>query len=231
MIDFLVFGAGGQAKVVHDVAIKEGKYRVSGFVVDHHDQGPDARFLGAPLMQLDELRRIRSSMTPYFMVAIGDNEVRQMKTRQLEALGFEPISLVHPFSSVAHDVEIGPGTLICAAAIIDPGVVIGDGAIINAGAAVGHESRIGNFAHVCAASFVGANCLIDDLTFVAMRATVITGKSVGRNSFVGAGALVTKDVASDMAALGSPARCRSRFADLPVTAPMPTLMPALQACA
>jgi UDP-N-acetylbacillosamine N-acetyltransferase len=131
------------------------------------------------------------------MVAIGDNAIRMAKTKYLESLGFEPVHLIHPFSSVAHDAEIGAGTLVCAAAVIDPAVVIGEGTIINSGAAVGHETRIGNFAHVSAAAYVGANCVIDDLAFVAMRATVISGKSVGPNSFIGAGALVTKDVPGD----------------------------------
>jgi sugar O-acyltransferase (sialic acid O-acetyltransferase NeuD family) len=224
MIDFLVFGAGGQAKVIHDAAVKEGKHRVCGYVVDHHDQGPGARFLDAPLYRLEEILKLRSHLTKNFMVAIGDNAVRQAKTRLMESFGFQPISLVHPFSSVGHDVKIGAGVLICAAAVIDPGVVIGDGAIVNAGAAVGHESRIGKFTHISGASFIGANCVIDDLTFVAMRATVISGKSVGRNSFIGAGALVTKEVPADVSALGSPARYRSRGVVLSAEAPLAAMM-------
>jgi UDP-perosamine 4-acetyltransferase len=215
MIDYdlpgiLIYGAGGQAKVLNDAVLKQQRFRVVGFVVDEWGADQDRRLLGAPVFSLREVVGQRRTLPREFIVGIGDNAARKAKTEAMEAIGFEPVSIVHPFSSVASGVQIGRGVLISAGAVIDTGVTIGDGTIINVGAAVGHDTHVGSFAHIGANTYIGARCRVESLTVSGMGATVISGANVGRNCFLAAGALVTKDVPDDVLALGAPARFRAR---------------------
>jgi acetyltransferase EpsM len=212
----LIYGTGGHAKVICSAAILQGTYRVSGFIVDR-DVAPGETFLGAPLVRFDELPD-RKDLPRHFIVGIGDNSVRQMKTRCLESLSFEAVNVIHPFANISIDVRMGRGILIGPGASIDPDVTIGDGVIFNVGSAVGHESSIGDFCHIGPNSFMGAISKIGDRTFTAMTSTVISGANVGRDCFIATGAVVTKDVPDNMIALGSPARFRSREAATEVVA-------------
>lgn len=204
-----VIGAGGQAKCINDAIRKGGKYSVAGFVVDK-PPSPGAKLFQAPILSFEQLLDGRAVLPRKFVVGIGNNEIREQKTIELEQAGFEAVSVIHPFTSIGEGVKFGRGLVMLAGSMVDPEATLGDGVLLNVAAAVGHNAVIGNFTHISAGAYVGAGCIVGDRTFLAMRATLISGPKVGQNVFIGAGSLVTKDVPSDMNAFGSPARLRRK---------------------
>lgn len=206
----LIFGTGGQAKVVFDAISAQNAYLTAGFIVDDRVVQPDEQFIGFPVFAWERVIEHGADVPRRFIVGIGDNQLRCQKQRSMIEHGFEPVTVVHPFSRVGCLGKLGLGTLICGGATIDPDVEIGDGTIINGGAVISHDSRIGSFVHQGPGAILGGTCRIGDLSFLGMGAMLLSGLSVGRNSFVAAGALVTKHVPDDMMAIGVPARIRQR---------------------
>ncbi len=74
-----------------------------------------------------------------FVVAIGDNRVRAAAYARAEVAGGTPAMLIHPTATVLGDVEILPGSHICARAVIGTAVRIGRDVIVNTGAIVDHD--------------------------------------------------------------------------------------------
>ena len=54
---------------------------------------------------------------------------------------------------------------------------------------------------------------IEDNVWIGARATILKGVTLGRNSVIGTGAVVTRDVPSDAIVAGNPAREVGKLAD------------------
>jgi acetyltransferase EpsM len=77
--------------------------------------------------------------------------------------------------------------------------------VINTRASVDHHGRVGNYAHIAVAHLAGG-ASIDDGVFLALGSVVLPKVHVGAWATVGAGAVVTKDVAPKTTVVGVPAR-------------------------
>lgn len=206
----VVFGAGGQAKVTADVIRKQDVYETAAFLVDDRTPAPAETLHGIPVVHSEDWSPHRMGEATGFVVAVGDNALRRAKAERLIALGLDPLTVAHPFTSIGEGCRLGRGTVICASVTLDPEVTLGDGCIINGGVAIGHESTIEDYAHVSAAALVGANCRVGREAFVGMGAIVVSGIRIGRGAFVGAGSIVHRDLPDGARAMGRPVRVAGR---------------------
>lgn len=207
----LIVGAGGQGRIVADIllaAAERGELVPIGFVDDRPDR-VGSLVVGVPV--LGPLEQLASVPHDAVVVAIGDNAQRERVSLALEAQGERLVTARHPFSSIAADVTIGPGSMISAGAVVTPGARIGRGVLLNTTASVDHESTVGDFAHVSAGATVGANVAIGARTLVGVAAAVMSGRRVGADCLVGAGALVTRDLPDNVVVAGIPARVRRQL--------------------
>ena len=136
------------------------------------------------------------------ILGIGSNEARQRLASELD---LDWVSAVHPFSSVDPSSTVGIGTVVCAGAIVQAEANVGAHVILNTKASVDHHTKVGDYSHVAVAHLAG-NASIGEGVFLALHSVVLPGITVGRWSTVGAGAVVTKDVAPNTLVVGVPAR-------------------------
>ena len=73
------------------------------------------------------------------------------------------------------------------------------------GCRIGDNTRIGPFVEVQRGAVIGANCKIQSHTFIC------DGVTIGARALVGAGAVVTRDVAAGDTVVGNPARPLARI--------------------
>ena len=129
----------------------------------------------------------------------------------------ENVSIWH-FSYVGDDTEIGDNVKIGSLVHIDYDVKIGENTKIEGQAYIPPLSRIGKNSFIGPAvvltndpypmcnKMIGVT--IEDNVIVGARAVIKAGITVGQNSVVAMGAVVTKDVPENVVVIGSPATIR-----------------------
>ena len=205
----IIFGAGGHSKVVADAALEAGMPLV-GFV---DDKAAIDMFGNPVLSTIDDFitaLRIEAAGEENevidFIVAMGNNEVRQRVFDALDKLGMHPVSVIHPKATVSMNATIEDGTFVGAEAVINAGAFIGENAIINTRATVEHDCVVGAHAFVAPGAVMCGESRLGEGALLGANATLGIGHSVGEWSRIGEGAVVKKDIPADSIATGIPAK-------------------------
>jgi sugar O-acyltransferase (sialic acid O-acetyltransferase NeuD family) len=140
------------------------------------------------------------------IVGVGDNTIRRMIYDRLQAGGEHFASACHPRATIARDVGIGNGSVICAGVVVNPGAAIGANVILNTGCTVDHHCRIAQHVHIAPGAHLGGEVLIEAGVLVGIGATVAPRCRLGSWSIAGAGAVVVRDVPPGVTVVGVPAR-------------------------
>lgn len=99
-------------------------------------------------------------------------------------------------------------------AVINIGAEIGPGSMIDMGAVLGGRAIVGANCHIGAGTVLAGvveppsaqPVVIEDDVLIGANAVVLEGVRVGKGAVVGAGAVVTKDVAPHTVVMGMPAK-------------------------
>ena len=144
----------------------------------------------------------------FFVCAIGAASVRQKVIHKL--LEINPNAkfgtLVDPSAEMSDDNQIGEGTIICAHSILTVNICIGRHVIVNLDCTIGHDVVLEDFVTVCPGVNISGNVHIGEVSELGTGVKIIPGKTVGRHSIVGVGAVVVYDIPEDCVAVGMPAR-------------------------
>ena len=194
----VVYGAGDHGRVVAEAADASG-WRVLGFL---DDARTDDSALPWPLLADDDPQLKDAA----HIVGIGDNLARRRLLDDLQAAHRALATVVHPDASVSVSATLGGGVFVGANAVVHTTAVVQTGAIINSGAVIEHDCDIGEHAHVAPGSALGGRARIGPGALVGLNACVLPRCAVGDHGVVGAGAVVTADVADNQTVVGAPAR-------------------------
>lgn len=195
-----VYGAGGHAKVVISTLQSAG-YTVSA-ALDDDPQKRDGRVLGVPV--LSAALEVESLTGQLAVIGVGDNGVRKAIAERFKNNKWATV--VHPKANVHRSVQLGPGTVVFAGAVIQPDTVVGKHSIVNTGATVDHDCVISDYVHVAPGVHLAGGVHLDEGVFLGVGSAVTPGTKIGRWTFVGAGGVVVNDLPRNIEALGVPAK-------------------------
>ena len=210
----IIWGATGQAKVAYDILIGEGAEIIHLFDNNTSIESP---LPGIPISHgadgmlsfIDTLKRQRLNPSDIDCIAaIGGahGEARETMTLFMESQGFKPRSLIHKSTIISPCANIGKNVQLLAGSIIGTFASIGDYTIINTGANVDHDCTIGRNCHLAPRAALAGEITVEDNVFIGTNATILPRLRICARSIVGAGAVVTKDVAPGAVVAGNPAR-------------------------
>ena len=200
--DLVIIGMGGHAEVILEIAL-QNNLSVLGFLDD--DIHKKDLFGYSRIGAVCDCLQFRD--TAQFIVAIGDNQIRESIMQEYDDLQFA--TLIAPSAQVSRFAKINSGTVVMANATINSNTTIGRGCIINSGAIVEHDSFIHDFVHIAPnATLCGAVC-VGKNTLIGAGSTVKNNTSICDNVIVGVQSAIVKDITVPGIYMGIPAK-RSR---------------------
>ena len=142
------------------------------------------------------------------VISIGDNWTRYYVASQVKKLvsDFKFFNAIHPSCIIGEHVKFGEGIVAMAGCIFNPRSTVGDHTFFATGAQVEHDCIIGDYASISAGSITGGYVELGDFAAITLGVTVFDRTKIGKNSVVGAGSLVTKDLPDNVLAYGNPAK-------------------------
>jgi sugar O-acyltransferase (sialic acid O-acetyltransferase NeuD family) len=195
---YAILGAGGMARELREILIDKGVSTESiEFFVD-------SQFVGEKIYSQD-IATLNPEDYRIYMAA-GDSAIRQswLKTLGKKFGNFE--TLIHPTALTGSNVKIGQGGIIAAYCHLTCDIVLGQFCQLNLQTTISHDCVIGDFFTSSPKVSIPGNVQIGSHVFLGTAAAVLPGVSICDNVVVGAGALVTKDIAAPGTYVGVPAR-------------------------
>ena len=191
-----IYGAGGHGKVVWD-AMQKSNLKCEGFIDDHVlNQWMDLPVFASSF--LNDLNGIE------LHIAIGNCKAREEVVNKFENLKF--VSIYHPDAIISSRARIEAGTFLAAGSIIGPDAYVGKHTIVNHHAVIDHDSSVGDFCHIAPHASLGGGVKVGQGVLIGAGAIVLPGLTINDYATVGAGSIVTHDIASGITVMGNPAR-------------------------
>jgi len=201
----VIIAASGHGKVVLDILQQNENIEITGFIDDDSNlHGKSVN--GVPVIGNFSIILNLNENIDCGIVAIGDNHIRADFFKQLQDIGVQTITAIHPGAIIAKTAIIGNGTVVAANAVINPSAEIGENCIINTGATIDHDNCIADHVHISPGANLAGNVSVGEYSHIGISASIINGIAIGQNATVGAGAVVTKDVTDNAVVAGIPAK-------------------------
>lgn len=204
----VMVGASGHGRVALDAARCQGQYEIVGWADTFVAEGTEVaglKVLGKPS---DMVRLAAAHRLDGFFLGISDNVIRSKvhDTIRETCPGLEFVRIIHPSAVVAADVEVGPGTLILAGAVVNTQSRIGPGCIVNTRASLDHDGEMKPWSCLLPGVVTGGNVVIGEYACVCLGAHLVHKVRIGDHAVIGAGSVVLADVPGCTLAYGVPAR-------------------------
>ncbi|KPN14635.1 acetyltransferase [Bacillus australimaris] len=199
-----LIGAGGHSKVIQDLIFAHPDYSLCAVLDDQFEETvTQSGILYGPISMSQQLRETMPQTK--WLIAIGQNEVRQLIKERLSFEDAAFATLIHPEAITSPSAVIGRGTVVMARAVIQADAVIGEHTIINTGSIVEHDCRLESFVHLSPGAVLTGCVSVRDGAHIGAGAVAIPGTTIGSWTVIGAGAAVTKDINDQKVAIGIPA--------------------------
>jgi acetyltransferase EpsM len=208
----VIIGGIGNGSVIANAIIDafkrgEKEWEFSGYLNDRIETGGNIE--GFPVFgKISDWKKL-SEKDYYFINTIFRIDGQQERIQMFENLSLPDEKLatfVHPLAYVAPNVKLGSGTVVMPNASVSSGTAFGRCCMIMAGSTIGHDNSIGNYCHFAAQSCVGAYMKISDGVHIGLNATTRENLRIGRNSALGMGSVLTKDIGDNEIWIGNPAK-------------------------
>ena len=174
----IIVGAGGHGRSVAEAALASGAFEITGFL---DDTFPDLTHVwDFPVLgSVADIHRFHDSADGW-IVAIGNNRLREELCRQLLASGLDLATVVHPKALVSPRATIGKGSAIMMGAIVGTEAQLGVGSIVNCGAVADHHCRVEDFGHLGVNAAMAGSSILGYGSWMQAGAALGYGVTIGQ---------------------------------------------------
>lgn len=203
MKDIVIVGAGGFGRETALMVEQLHAWNIIGF----YDDGlkPKTIVDGLPVRgNVSRLNEVTHDLA--VVIAIADPSIRQQIANSLKNQKLYFPTLLHPTVLAGHtENKFGKGCIITAGVILTTGITLGDFVIVNLATTIGHEVCIDHYTSIMPQCSISGSVKLGERCFVGSGSRILQGISIGDDSIVGAGAVVTKSFEANSKLVGVPA--------------------------
>jgi sugar O-acyltransferase (sialic acid O-acetyltransferase NeuD family) len=203
-MDIIIIGAGGHSKVLIDILEENNELNILGLLDDNKDIHGQV-FLNKKVLGPIESIKYYDPTNTRFVLSIGNNQVRRKLFDKITSWGFIPYNAISKDVVISRYAKLGRGLVINAGVKIHPDVHIGDNVILGMNATISHDSIIERDVHISPGVHLTGSVFVATGVDIGTGAVVIPGVKIGKDSVIGAGAVVTKNVPDNVMVAGVPA--------------------------
>lgn len=203
----IIIGAGKYGEVYLSY-LQEAGFEIVGFLDDAPAEQGTVHH-GVPVLgptSLLESLKYTHGIEGVFC-PLGNNHLRVNFLRKARELGYETPNYIHKSVTISPNIEIGQGVYILLGTRIMPDTVIKDYVMISMGVNIAHHNILETGTFLSTGCNFGASIIADEYTYCGIGSTIMTGlHRLGKDSLIGAGAVVIKDVPDGAVVAGVPAK-------------------------
>lgn len=209
MKKIIIFGAGKYSTVVIDIILKRieflnEKIEIIGLLDDSYIEGIQKYIMGFPIIgKFDDIEKFLIGEYE-FIISVGDVKARKNIAEKYNYLKY--YTLIYPSAEIAHEVEIGEGTIIGEQAVLKSCLRVGKHCILNTNSVNSHHCIIENYTHISVGSILCGSVCVGECSFIGAGSTVIPNIKIGNNCTVGAGSVVIRNIDDNSVVVGNPTR-------------------------
>ncbi len=193
----IIYGAGGHAKAVMEMARALGVFPIAG-IIDDNPALTGTSVLGIPVLGtrtiLPQLYQQGLRLAANGVGGIINIAIRISLFDLLGTTGFAFPILCHPRATVEASAKLSEGVQVFANAYVGSSVVLHEKCMINTGAIVSHDCQIGAFTHIAPGALLAGAVQVGERALVGMGVTTAIGIRIGAGARVGNGAILLADV-------------------------------------
>jgi sugar O-acyltransferase (sialic acid O-acetyltransferase NeuD family) len=195
MKQLIIFGCGGHAKSVADVALFNDPNRKLLFVDRNVRQGET--ILGFPMVSDYTITN------EDVFVAIGDNKLRyEVCTQYYKNL----VSIISNRAYLGKEISLGKGVFVAHNAHVGIFTKLNDFSVVNTNASIDHECSVGIAATVAPGAVLCGKATVGKFSWIGANASIRENITISDNVIVGMGAVVIKDIVETGTYIGCPAK-------------------------
>lgn len=207
MQNIYIIGAGGYSREIYEriiSAINEDRKVLN--VLGLLDDNPNA--LDGKKIELEIVGSIREhhiDTKAAYVMGIANPAIKEKIADDFLSRGAKFISAIHPDAIVCDSAKIGMGLVAYPAAVIGPDNMIGNFVTL-LGSSLGHDVHIGDYSTISGQCGVTGYVEIGKRAFLGSHASILPGKKVGDDAYVGIGSVVVRNVKAGTKVFGNPAK-------------------------
>jgi sugar O-acyltransferase (sialic acid O-acetyltransferase NeuD family) len=209
----IILGCGSQARYVIEALIERHQ-------LHNNDSKPEIfltdiesnKMIGESvngfkvLFNLEQLISESLLLDNYFVIAHGENKLKEKLVNQLRKYSIEYNTVIHPRAYISKYATIGSGSIINSGAMVLPNAEIKSHCIIHSGSIVEHDCIINDYVNIAPGVVLAGRVNVGKRTYLYSGVTVIPGVNIGSDVIVGAGAVVLHDIPDGKTVVGVPAK-------------------------
>lgn len=204
--DIAIIGTGGMAREVRWV-IEESKnndqWNILGWV---SKEKPGTLIAGLPVLGDDDWLLERDKPIDV-VVSVGSGALRKKIVSYLKQnpnISFP--SIIADSAEISNYVRIGEGAIIMNKSLLTVDITVGDFFLCNYGCTVGHDCRFEDYVTLNPGARLSGDVHVCEGATIGVGASIKQQLKIGKESFVGAGVVVVKDVDDNITVVGVPAK-------------------------
>lgn len=181
------------------------EWEVVGFLNDFETEIDGFPVIG----KLSDLNKLIIETDYYFMWAIHLVAKNYKTAEMFEAANIPDerlATIVHKSAFIGKDAILRPGAFVMYNSYIGPNAYVGKCSLIMANCSIGHDTHIDDICHCSVGSIMTGYSRLEYCSDMAVGATIIAYKVVGRFSMVAANAVGTHDIPEGEIWAGTPAK-------------------------